>query len=77
LTRFESGSPLPQGPGVFRFAQKLAPAASGANLPGMKTILCSLLLAVLATVMVTSCNTVRGAGRDMQNVGSAVANMGR
>jgi predicted small secreted protein len=43
----------------------------------MKTILCSLLLAVLATVMVTSCNTVRGAGRDMQNVGSAVANMGR
>lgn len=42
----------------------------------MKAILRSLLLAVLATVMVTSCNTVRGAGRDMQNLGAAVSHMG-
>ena len=42
----------------------------------MKTILCSFLLAVLATLMVTSCNTFRGAGRDVQNLGSAVSHMG-
>jgi predicted small secreted protein len=41
----------------------------------MKTILRSLLLAALAITLVTSCNTVRGAGRDVQNVGSAVAHM--
>lgn len=43
----------------------------------MKSILRSLILAALAAAMVTSCNTFRGAGRDMQNLGSAVANMGR
>ncbi len=42
----------------------------------MKAILRSLLLAVLAAALVTSCNTVRGAGRDMQNLGSAVSHMG-
>jgi len=42
----------------------------------MKSILWFLLLAVLASALVTSCNTIRGAGRDVQNLGSAVSNMG-
>ncbi|MDK2761382.1 MAG: entericidin A/B family lipoprotein [Sphingopyxis sp.] len=31
----------------------------------------AILLAVLASVLVTGCNTVKGAGRDIESVGQA------
>lgn len=42
----------------------------------MKAILCQLFLVALAAALLASCNTVRGAGRDIQNFGSAVSNIG-
>ncbi|MBK6414851.1 entericidin A/B family lipoprotein [Sphingopyxis sp.] len=35
------------------------------------TSLRAIILAVLASVVVTGCNTVKGAGRDIESVGQA------
>lgn len=41
----------------------------------MKFILLSISLAVLTAALVSSCNTIRGAGRDVEKVGAAVSNI--
>ena len=41
----------------------------------MEKIILMILLSVIATAMITSCNTIRGAGRDVEKVGSAVSHL--
>src|SRR3546814_12060429 len=44
-----------------------APLLRGRNMTSFRAI----LLALLASVLVTGCNTVKGAGRDIESVGQA------
>lgn len=41
----------------------------------MKTTVLLAILSLITALMMTSCNTLRGAGRDVEKVGSAVSNL--